>query len=58
VGLLEQTELFLRRHIGPDARQIGQMLQALGLSSLRELVEKALRRVIRVPSQPQPEEDE
>lgn len=49
--LLEQTELFLRRHIGPDARQIGQMLQALGLSSLRELVEKAVPPAIR-SSQP------
>jgi len=49
--LLEQTELFLRRHIGPDAGQIGQMLQALGLSSLQELVEKAVPPAIR-SSQP------
>jgi glycine dehydrogenase len=45
--LLGQTELFLRRHIGPDARQIGQMLQVLELSSLRELVEKAVPPAIR-----------
>lgn len=51
VGLLEQTELFLRRHIGPDARQIGQMLQVLELSSLQELVEKAVPPAIR-SSQP------
>jgi glycine dehydrogenase len=45
--LLGQTELFLRRHIGPDARQIGQMLQVLELSSLQELVEKAVPPAIR-----------
>jgi glycine dehydrogenase len=49
--LLGQTELFLRRHIGPDARQIGQMLQVLELSSLQELVEKAVPPAIR-SSQP------
>lgn len=45
--LLEQRELFVWRHIGPDAGQIRQMLQALGLGSLRELVEKAVPAAIR-----------
>ncbi len=45
--LLEQRELFVWRHIGPDAQQIRQMLQALGLSSLRELVDKAVPAAIR-----------
>jgi len=45
--LLEQRELFLWRHIGPDAEQIRQMLHALGLSSLRELVDKAVPAAIR-----------
>ncbi|MFT0787547.1 aminomethyl-transferring glycine dehydrogenase [Synechococcus sp. H55.10] len=45
--LLEQRELFVWRHIGPDAQQIRQMLQALGLSSLRELVDKAVPVAIR-----------
>lgn len=45
--LLEQRELFLWRHIGPDAQQIRQMLHALGLSSLRELVDKAVPAAIR-----------
>ncbi len=40
--LLEQRELFVWRHIGPGAQQICQMLQVLGLSSLRELVDKAV----------------
>jgi glycine dehydrogenase len=45
--LLEQRELFVWRHLGPDAGQIRQMLQALGLSSLRELVEKAVPATLR-----------
>ncbi len=45
--LLQQPEQFVRRHIGPDIEQIGQMLQALGLGSLQELTEKAVPAAIR-----------
>jgi glycine dehydrogenase len=33
---------FLHRHIGPDAIQQTRMLDRLGLSSLDELVDKAM----------------
>ena len=39
---------FLHRHIGPDAIQQTRMLDRLGLSSLDELVDKAMPAAIRV----------
>jgi glycine dehydrogenase len=33
---------FIRRHIGPGEPQIGEMLEALGLASLDELIDKAV----------------
>jgi hypothetical protein len=33
---------FIRRHIGPGDKQIAEMLEQLGLSSLDELVDKAV----------------
>ncbi len=39
---LEMREDFVRRHIGPGATQIQQMLELLGLDSLDELVKKAV----------------
>ena len=39
---------FIRRHIGPGEEQIAEMLATLGLSSLDELVEKAVPRDIRL----------
>jgi len=39
---LEMGGDFIRRHIGPNSRQIGQMLEYLNLSSLEELIDKAV----------------
>ena len=43
---LEMRDDFVRRHIGPGEAQIAEMLQALGLSSLDELVDKTVPRAI------------
>ncbi|MGQ9837918.1 MAG: aminomethyl-transferring glycine dehydrogenase [Cyanobacteriota bacterium] len=45
--LLQQSEEFVGRHIGPDPTQIKQMLAVLGLGSIQELVEKAVPAAIR-----------
>lgn len=37
---LQHGDEFLSRHIGPDAHQVQEMLEALGLESLERLVEK------------------
>ncbi len=42
---LEQFEMrgdFIRRHIGPDRRQIAQMVDELGLSRLEDIIERAI----------------
>ena len=39
---LNNSDEFLTRHIGPDADQIEQMLETLGLESLERLVEKTV----------------
>lgn len=39
---LEQRDDFIRRHIGPGDRQIAEMLDTLGLSSLDALIEKTV----------------
>jgi len=46
---LEQLEMrgemygdFIRRHIGPDDKQIGEMLEALGSASLDELIDETV----------------
>jgi len=44
---MSAQESFARRHIGPDAAEQQAMLQALGLSSLEELVERAVPKAIR-----------
>ncbi|MCJ2542253.1 aminomethyl-transferring glycine dehydrogenase [Thermostichus vulcanus] len=49
LGLLQQSEQFVWRHIGPDPKQIEQMLAVLGLGSLQELVEKTVPTAIRTP---------
>ncbi|MFQ3612670.1 MAG: glycine dehydrogenase (aminomethyl-transferring), partial [Cyanobacteriota bacterium] len=49
LGLLQQSEQFVWRHIGPDPKQIEQMLAVLGLGSVQELVEKTVPTAIRTP---------
>ncbi|WP_078124780.1 aminomethyl-transferring glycine dehydrogenase [Leptospira alexanderi] len=44
----DPLDTFPRRHIGPDSQQIGKMLKKLGLSSLEELVDKAVPAGIRL----------
>jgi len=48
VSRLEDHDGFIRRHIGPDDRDIDEMLAALGLASLDELVEETLPASIRL----------
>ncbi len=43
---LEMREDFVRRHLGPGATQISQMLDLLGMESLDDLVEKAVPKAI------------
>ncbi len=45
---LHQTELFSRRHIGPDPEQTAEMLQVLGESSLESLIDKVIPAAIRM----------
>ena len=45
---LEQRGDFIRRHIGPDPRQIGDMLGTLGLATLEALIDQAVPASIRV----------
>ena len=42
------TDTFARRHIGPDAAELAEMLKALGLSSLAELADAAVPAHIRL----------
>jgi glycine dehydrogenase len=41
------SDLFSQRHIGPRAQDVAEMLEFLGLSSLDDLVDKAVPRAIR-----------
>ena len=41
------TDNFVRRHIGPDARQTEEMLKAIGVKSLDELIDKVIPPSIR-----------
>ncbi len=44
---LEQTERFIRRHIGPDEADVEAMLGVLGIESLDALIDKAIPAAIR-----------
>ncbi|WP_061215580.1 aminomethyl-transferring glycine dehydrogenase [Leptospira santarosai] len=48
----DPLDTFPRRHIGPDSSQIGRMLKKLGLSSLEELIDKAVPAEIRLKKKP------
>jgi len=45
---LEQRDRFIHRHIGPSEQDIAEMLQTLGMSSLDELIDKAVPDSIRM----------
>ncbi len=42
LSILQQSELFSRRHIGPNSSEIREMLDFLEVESLQELVEKTV----------------
>ena len=44
---LEQTDDFVRRHIGPDADDVAKMLEVVGVGSLDELIDGAVPASIR-----------
>ncbi len=46
--LLKPADRFVKRHIGPRSHDVTKMLQALGVSSLDELVEQAIPKTIRM----------
>jgi glycine dehydrogenase len=45
---LAPTDLFVRRHIGPDEAQVREMLETIGYDSLDELIETAVPEAIRL----------
>jgi glycine dehydrogenase len=45
--MLDQANSFAARHLGPDPQAVQEMLKALGLKSLEELLDKALPASIR-----------
>ncbi len=47
LAALEDAGTFVDRHIGPDQSEIARMLATLGLSSLEELIERAVPPAIR-----------
>jgi glycine dehydrogenase len=47
-GLLKNSDSFIRRHIGPRPDDVPKMLEALGLSSIEELIEKTVPSSIRM----------
>jgi glycine dehydrogenase len=47
-AFLGPTDTFVERHIGPGASEISEMLSALSLGSLEELVDEAVPRSIRI----------
>ncbi|MEM7166698.1 MAG: aminomethyl-transferring glycine dehydrogenase [Planctomycetota bacterium] len=53
---LEFHDEFVHRHIGPTPAEIPEMLQAVGVASLDELIEKAVPPQIIASSEPQIEE--
>ncbi len=45
---LRPTDTFVRRHLGPQESEVGEMLHALGLASLEELVRETVPQAIRL----------
>src|SRR5687768_15853844 len=45
---LGPTDTFVRRHVGPNAQDVADMLQLLGVSSLDELIDQTVPPAIRV----------
>jgi glycine dehydrogenase len=47
-AVLQPSDTFVRRHIGPNIQEIDAMLQALGVDSLDELIDKTVPESIRM----------
>jgi glycine dehydrogenase len=45
---LQPTDTFVRRHLGPQEGEVGEMLRALGLGSLEELMRETIPQAIRL----------
>jgi glycine cleavage system P protein (glycine dehydrogenase) len=45
---IDPTDVFVRRHIGPSDAEVAEMLQAVGASSLDELIEQTVPSTIRL----------
>lgn len=45
---LEQIDGFIRRHVGPDAKEQAEMLSTLGVSSLDELIDQTIPQNIHI----------
>ena len=48
VDLLQATDRYVNRHLGPQAEDVQQMLSELGIDSLEDLVDLAVPKVIRM----------
>src|SRR5256885_13239368 len=49
--MLEHADTFARRHIGPDSHETEQMLKAIGVSSLDQLIDHTVPKGIRFKGQ-------
>lgn len=47
-GLLNMTDQFTHRHLGPSPQEVAEMLATLNLNSLNELIDQAVPQVIRM----------
>jgi len=47
-AILNPSDTFVRRHIGPSATDVHEMLEALGLDSLEELIDQTVPKGIRL----------
>ena len=47
-ALLQPTDTFVRRHLGPDEAEVRQMLDAIGADSLERLVGETVPESIRL----------
>jgi len=47
-AVLKSTDCFARRHIGPDDQETAQMLEAIGVDTLDELIDLAVPQAIRM----------
>ncbi len=54
LDLLHPLDTFARRHIGPDAAEVAEMLDVLGVDSLDTLIDATVPAAIRLKTPTQP----